>query len=289
MSRCADTTVVIRGGTTTKSFLLDLLDRPEVVAGTADTGWLDRTGTGGGADPARHAALALVQVAIDVSDAEEARERAAFLASARGGRPRAAHDVGRTRGARLPRPGLPADRRQGRPRTGTACELDGRYVDVDVDRLSAAREPARRSAAERFSVVAVARGHARTWSRSTASPTGSPGTRRAWCARRHPRSSSPSGRPSAQDVEAGQTIVVLESMKMETAVRAPFAGRVREVLAVVNAQVDAGAAAAAASSRPATRSRRPSASGSTLPGVRRGPAGGRPRDGAGPARRDAAR
>ena len=44
------------------------------------------------------------------------------------------------------------------------------------------------------------------------------------------------------DVEAGQTIVVLESMKMETAVRAPVAGRVREVLAVVNAQVDAGAA-----------------------------------------------
>ena len=31
------------------------------------------------------------------------------------------------------------------------------------------------------------------------------------------------------EVEAGQTVVVLESMKMETAVRAPFAGRVREV------------------------------------------------------------
>src|SRR3954449_11058830 len=47
--RCAlrDTTVVLRGGTTTKSFLLDLLDRPEVVAGTADTGWLDRAGIAG--------------------------------------------------------------------------------------------------------------------------------------------------------------------------------------------------------------------------------------------------
>src|SRR5690606_35153259 len=43
------------------------------------------------------------------------------------------------------------------------------------------------------------------------------------------------------EVEAGQTLVVLESMKMETAVRAPFAGKVREILAVVNAQVDAGA------------------------------------------------
>ena len=45
-----------------------------------------------------------------------------------------------------------------------------------------------------------------------------------------------------QEVEAGQTIAVLESMKMETPVRAPSAGRVREVLASVNAQVDAGAA-----------------------------------------------
>ncbi|MBD0322611.1 MAG: fused acetyl/propionyl-CoA carboxylase subunit alpha/methylmalonyl-CoA decarboxylase subunit alpha, partial [Aldersonia sp.] len=42
--------------------------------------------------------------------------------------------------------------------------------------------------------------------------------------------------------EAGANLVVLESMKMETAVRAPYAGRVREVTAVVNSQVDAGAA-----------------------------------------------
>ncbi|MCU1614161.1 MAG: acetyl-CoA carboxylase, biotin carboxylase subunit, partial [Frankiales bacterium] len=44
-----------------------------------------------------------------------------------------------------------------------------------------------------------------------------------------------------QEVEAGQTLLVLESMKMETAVRAPFAGRVREVRVAPNAQVDAGA------------------------------------------------
>ncbi|WP_145977641.1 acetyl-CoA carboxylase biotin carboxyl carrier protein subunit, partial [Rhodococcus sp. BS-15] len=44
------------------------------------------------------------------------------------------------------------------------------------------------------------------------------------------------------EVEAGQTLVVLESMKMETAVRSPYAGTVREVLASVNGQVDAGAA-----------------------------------------------
>ena len=106
-----------------------LLDRPEVVAGTADTAWLDRTGTGGGADPERHAAIALVQVAIDVSDAEEARERAAFLASARGGRPRASHDVGRVvelgyRGQAYKLTVAKVD--PGRYRVG----LDDRYVDV---------------------------------------------------------------------------------------------------------------------------------------------------------------
>ena len=43
-------------------------------------------------------------------------------------------------------------------------------------------------------------------------------------------------------VEAGATLVVLESMKMETALRAPAAGRVREIFATVNSQVDSGAA-----------------------------------------------
>ena len=43
------------------------------------------------------------------------------------------------------------------------------------------------------------------------------------------------------DVEAGRRVAVLETMKMETAIPAPVAGRVREVFAVANAQVDAGA------------------------------------------------
>src|SRR3954449_7559992 len=76
--RCAlrETTVVLRGGTTTKSFLLDLLDRPEVVAGTADTAWLDRAGALDTPRAAADAWVALVRVAIDVADAEEAGERA---------------------------------------------------------------------------------------------------------------------------------------------------------------------------------------------------------------------
>src|SRR3954453_12450681 len=37
-----ETTVVIEGGSTNKSFILDLLDQPEVIDGSADTGWIDR-------------------------------------------------------------------------------------------------------------------------------------------------------------------------------------------------------------------------------------------------------
>ncbi|TFV79236.1 ATP-grasp domain-containing protein [Blastococcus sp. CT_GayMR19] len=239
--RCAlrETTVVLRGGTTTKSFLLALLDRPEVVAGTADTAWLDRTGTVGAADPGRHAAIALVQVAIDVSDAEEALERTAFLASARGGRPRASHDVGRVvelgycgQAYRL----TVAKVDPGRYRVS----LDDRSVDVAVDRLSAL-ESRLTIGDERFSVVAS---HAATSHLVEVEGVTHRVTRDEEGLVRAPAPAVVVAVRAGvgDDVEVGQTIVVLESMKMETAVRAPVSGRVREVLAVVNAQVDAGAA-----------------------------------------------
>ncbi|WP_126634750.1 ATP-binding protein, partial [Embleya hyalina] len=36
----AQTTVIIEGGATNKSFVLDLLDQPELIDGSADTGWI---------------------------------------------------------------------------------------------------------------------------------------------------------------------------------------------------------------------------------------------------------
>ncbi|SNR24254.1 carboxyl transferase domain-containing protein [Blastococcus mobilis] len=239
--RCAlrETTVVLRGGTTTKSFLIDLLDRPEVVAGTADTGWLDRTGIDGGDRPVGQAWVALVQVAIDVSDQEEARERAAFLASARGGRPRAPHEAGRV--LELGYRGQPY--RLGVAKVGRdryRVELDGRYVDVEMDRLSPL-ESRLTVGEDRFSVVSVEAtgshlvevdGVTHRVSRDVGGLVRAPAPAVVVAVRAS----------VGQEVEAGQTVVVLESMKMETAVRAPVAGRVREVLAGPNTQVDAGAA-----------------------------------------------
>ena len=239
--RCAlrETTVVLRGGTTTKSFLLDLLDRHEVVAGTADTAWLDRAGAVEAVPSAGDAWVALVQVAIDVADAEEAGERAAFLASARGGRPRSSHEVDRTvelglRGQvyRLTVARIGRDRYR--------VELDGRYVDVEVDRLGPLE-----------SRLAVGN---RRWSLVAVEATGSHLVEVDGVTHRVTRDAGGIVRAPApavvvalraapgDEVEAGQTVVVLESMKMETAVRAPFAGTVREVVVRANSQVDAGAA-----------------------------------------------
>src|SRR4051812_291955 len=237
--RCAlrDTTVVLAGGTTTKSFLLDLLDRPEVVEGTADTGWLDRTGTAP-ARPAVNAWVALVQVALDLAEAEVEQERLAFLASARGGRPRAPHEVGRTielgmRGQVYRLTVATVDR--DRYRVG----LDGRVVDVEVDRLGPL-ESHLTAGGRRYSVVAAEApgsslvevdGETHRVSRDVGGVVRAPAPAVVVAVRVAP----------GDEVEAGQPIAVLESMKMETAVRAPFAGRVREVLAAANSQVDAGA------------------------------------------------
>ncbi|SDX32100.1 Acetyl/propionyl-CoA carboxylase, alpha subunit [Geodermatophilus africanus] len=237
--RCAlrETTVVLAGGTTTKSFLLDLLDRPEVVGGTADTGWLDRAETVP-ARPAGNAWVALVQVALDLAEAEVEQERLAFLASARGGRPRAPHEVGRTielgmRGQvyRLTVATVDHDRH----RVG----LDGRVVDVEVDRLGPL-ESHLTVGGRRYSVVAAEApgsslvevdGETHRVGRDVGGVVRAPAPAVVVAVRVAP----------GDEVEAGQPVAVLESMKMETAVRAPFAGRVREVRAAVNSQVDAGA------------------------------------------------
>src|SRR6185503_9444371 len=135
--RCAlrETTVVLRGGTTNKSFLLDLLARPEVVSGEADTGWLDRVGASTSPAPARHADVALLSVAIDEYDAKEALERDAFLDSALGGRARASHAVGRTLDLRYQGVTNRVAVAQVGPRR-YRLEVNGELIDVDVDRLS---------------------------------------------------------------------------------------------------------------------------------------------------------
>ena len=231
-----DTTVVIEGGTTNKSFVLDLLSRPEVRDGSADTAWLDR---GALADRgiAPHADVALYAVAIDSYEREEFVEREAFLALARGGRPQADHAIGRTFEARygghayqMNVAALAADRYR--------VAVNDVAADVRVHRLS--DYESRLSVHGQVHRVVVAAGPSDHLVEvdGVAHRVGrdSGGVVRA------PAPAVIVALPvrAGDQVEAGQTIAVLEAMKMETPIAAPFSGRVREVLATANSQVPAG-------------------------------------------------
>ena len=90
-----ETTVVIEGGSTNKSFVLDLLSAPEVIDGSADTGWIDRVRAEGGLVAHRHSGVALVAAGIEAYETEEALERTRLIETARGGRPQVQHRTGR--------------------------------------------------------------------------------------------------------------------------------------------------------------------------------------------------
>ncbi|QDQ99430.1 biotin carboxylase N-terminal domain-containing protein [Tomitella fengzijianii] len=234
-----ETTVVLDGGTTTKSFLLALLDEPDLISGAADTGWLDKTGAGVGGAPGETAEVALLAAAAHAYDVEESVERTNFLSSARGGRPRASHTIGRTVELSYLGQAYKLTVGQISPRS-YLIEGDFGEVEVGVDRLGL-YESRLTVHGRRHQVVTVAGpaqylvevdGVSHQISQDEAGVV------------RAPAPAVVVAVPVAvgDQVEAGDQLVVLEAMKMETAVRAPIAGRVSEVVATVNSQVDAGAA-----------------------------------------------
>jgi acetyl/propionyl-CoA carboxylase alpha subunit/acetyl-CoA carboxylase carboxyltransferase component len=230
--------VVVRGGATNRAFLIDLLGRPEVVAGTADTGWLDRLAAEGGLISDRGADVALIAAAIDSDEAEEAVERRGFYASARRGRPKASHEISRK--VEL--------RHRGRAYHLTVARTGpGRYrvavpegvLDVDVDRRGRF-ESRLRVNGHTHRVISVVHppdhlievdGVAHRVSRDEGGLVRAPA----------PALVVSVTVVAGDAVTAGTPVAVLESMKMETMVTAPFDGVVAEVLVAGNVQVDAGA------------------------------------------------
>jgi acetyl/propionyl-CoA carboxylase alpha subunit/acetyl-CoA carboxylase carboxyltransferase component len=234
----ADTTVVVRGGTTTKAFLLDLLDRPEMVAGVADTGWLDRLVAADGHILTRHADVALLAAAIDVYDSEQELERDGFYAAASRGRPQTSHEIGRTMDLRHRGHAYRLAVAQTGPRRYT-IEADGAAVDVRVEPL---RRFSRRLAisGEAFTVDSVTdgpdhlmevEGVAHRVSRDDGSIVRAPS----------PALVVAVTVAAGDEVESGSPVAVLEAMKMEMTIVATHAGRVREVLVASSTHVDAGA------------------------------------------------
>src|ERR1017187_9589535 len=232
-----ESVVVIKGGTSNKAFLLDLVNRAEVKRAEVDIGWLDRLAAHGGHCSRRHADVALVQAAIEAYSAELAVEQTQFYASAVRGRPHVRNELGRTVELRY---------RGQRYSLKVCCLGPHQYrVEVDGSRIEALIHPLGKfeywltALGRRFHVVSIVQGLnyrievdgvSHSINRDDGGMVHAPG----------PSVVVSIAVKAGDVVSAGDTLAVLEAMKMEMAVVAPFSGRVRQVMTIPHVQVDAG-------------------------------------------------
>ncbi|MEV0350127.1 carboxyl transferase domain-containing protein [Nonomuraea sp. NPDC050680] len=238
----AQTTVIIEGGATNKSFVLDLLDQPEVIDASADTGWIDRVRGQGRLVSHRHSAVALAAATIEAYEEEERAERQRLLSTAFGGRPQVQHESGRPldlklRGAgyrvRVARVGAH------RFRVGVQAGDDVRTADVELERF------------DRHSGRIIVNGTPYRLLTGTHGPihlvevdgVTHRVSRDEGGVVRSPAPALVVATPLkvGAEVEAGAPVLVLESMKMETVLRAPFKARLKECVVSVGSQVETGA------------------------------------------------
>lgn len=234
-----DSVVVIKGGASNKAFLLELLNRDDVRRGDVHIGWLDNLAATGDHISHQYADAALVQAAIESYDAQLAIEQAQFYASAVRGRPQVRSEIGRTtelcyRGHSY----SPKAYRLGPHQY--AVQIDGSRIDAQVERLGRF-EYWLTALGRRFHVVSVSQGLSYRIEVDGVA---------------HQVDRDDGGIVHAQapavvvslavkpgdTVSTGDRLAVLEAMKMEMQVVAPFSGRVRQVMVIPNVQVDTGAA-----------------------------------------------
>jgi acetyl/propionyl-CoA carboxylase alpha subunit/acetyl-CoA carboxylase carboxyltransferase component len=238
----AETTVIIEGGATNKSFVLDLLDQPEVIDGSADTGWIDRVRAEGRLVSHQHSGIALVAAGIAAYEEEKQVEISRLLDTARGGRPQVQHRVGRpidlTLRGNVYRVGV-AEVGPQRFRVTVAAEGRVDVVHADVERLGEYHLRLT-IAGQRYRLVAATHGPTHVVevdgvvhrvSRDEGGVLRAPSPALVV--------STPVG--VGDEVAAGAPVLVLESMKMETSVNAPFAATVRELFVSTGGQVETGA------------------------------------------------
>ncbi|MGW0251353.1 ATP-binding protein [Nocardia goodfellowii] len=238
----AETRVIIEGGATNKSFVLDLLNQPEVIDGSADTGWIDRVRGEGRLVSHRHSAVALAAAAIEAYEEDERIEQQRLLSTASGGRPQVQHDSGRpldlklrgvTYRVRVARIGAH------RFRIGIEAGSEIRTADVDLERT------------DKYTGQIVVNGiryRLLTGTHGTIHLVDVDGvthrvSRDEGGVLRSPAPALVVATPLevGDEVEAGAPVLVLESMKMETVLRAPFKARLKECVVSVGTQVETGA------------------------------------------------
>ena len=237
-----ETTVVIEGGSTNKSFVLDLLSAPEVIDGSADTGWIDRVRAEGGLVAHRHSGVALVAAGIEAYETEEALERTRLIETARGGRPQVQHRTGQAIDLKLRGNAYKVTVFRTGPqrfRVVITNGADEQAVDAEIDRLDAYKSRLTVGGST-HRLVTAAHGPIQlvevdgVTHRVSLDEGG---------VLRSPAPALVVATPAAVggEVAAGAPVLVLESMKMETVLNAPFAGRIRELLVSTGSQVETGA------------------------------------------------
>lgn len=233
-----ESVVVIKGGASNKAFLLELLDRPEVQRAEYDIGWLGRLAANGGHLSQRHADAALVQAAIEVYEDQLAVEQTQFYASAVRGRPNVRSEVGRT--VELRYRGNPYTLKVNRlgPQQ-YRVETEGARIDAQLDRLSQF-EYWLTALGRHYNIVSVAQGLSHRIEVDGVSHRVDRDDGGVVHAPAPAVVVSIAVKPGDR-VSTGDRLVVLEAMKMEMQVAAPFGGRIRQVMTIRNVQVDTGA------------------------------------------------
>ncbi|WP_031465066.1 biotin carboxylase N-terminal domain-containing protein [Sciscionella sediminilitoris] len=238
----AETTVIIDGGATNKSFVLDLLDAPEVIDASADTGWIDRVRAEGRLVSQRHSAIALTAAAIEAYLDEETVARQQLLSTAFGGRPQVRRESGRPLDFKLRGVGYRVTVvrvGQKRFRIGISAGGQVHHADAELERFDA------------HSGQITVNGHQFRLVTGTHGPihlvevdgVTHRVSRDEGGVVRSPAPALVVATPLAvgDEVEAGAPVLVLESMKMETVLRAPFHAKVSELPVSVGSQIETGA------------------------------------------------
>ncbi|GAA0713439.1 ATP-grasp domain-containing protein [Dactylosporangium roseum] len=234
-----ETTVIIEGGATNKSFLLDLLDQPEVIDASADTGWIDRVRAQGRLVSTKHSGIALAAAAIEGYEDEALVEQQRLLSTAHGGRPQVQHKSGRPIDLKLRGASYRVTVAQTGPHRFRVGIGDSSTLDAELERFD---EHTGRILVNgrRFRLVTDTHGPTHLVEVDGVTHRVS---RDEGGVLRSPAPALVVATPLAvgDEVEAGAPVLVLESMKMETVLRAPFKAKVRESLISVGSQVETGA------------------------------------------------
>ena len=232
-----ESTAIIEDGTTNRAFLLAILDRPEFAAGEVDIAWLDRLGVSGEmeADARRRRRP---PAGRDRARRPRDRDRARELLRLRPPRPP------RGRGAGLAAPSRSAT--AARP-TGSSSPSSPRAATAPRSTASPSRPAVERLNGHERRITIAGVTHRTLISRQGADLLvevhGVP-HRITRDDGGFVRSHGPSVVVAVpvnegDEVAEGDVVAVVESMKMETSLTAPFAGRVRRVLVGTNVQVPA--------------------------------------------------